>query len=124
MQVGEAAIVSRARIVAFVQPVMILVCLEGRQDIFPGPSVISGQIRPKIIVSGLTTHVDHSIDRGAPAKRLPAGIAQAATVQANIRLGIVKPVSPWVANAVEIPHRHMDPQIVVFLAGLEKQDTI
>jgi hypothetical protein len=42
---------------------VILRLLEDRQYVAPGPGVIAAGFCPRIVVTGLATHVDHGVDR-------------------------------------------------------------
>jgi hypothetical protein len=48
-----------------------------------------------------------------PPSVLAARVAQRATVQAGVGLGLVEPVGARIADAVQIAHRDVDPVVVV-----------
>ena len=105
---------------ATVQPVVVLVRTEPRQHLVPRPAGIA-QGSPAVVVGALTAHVDHAVDRGAAAQHAPARIANDPATQPGIGLGVEHPVGSGVADAVQIAHRDMDPQVVIRPARLEQQ---
>jgi hypothetical protein len=104
--------------------VMVLVALEVRQHRIPLPGRVASGLGPLRIVAPLAAHVDHAVDAGAAAQRLAARVAQRAPVQARVGFGLVAPVGAWVADAVEITHRNVDPVVVVLAAGFDQQHAL
>ena len=106
---------------AFIEPPVAFVALEGGQHVVPVPGVVAGQVGPLVVVTRLATHVNHAVDAGATAQCFATGVAQAAAIEAGVGLRLVEPVGARVADAVQIPHRDVDPVVVVFAPGLQQQ---
>src|SRR5262249_10891197 len=69
----------------------------------------------------LAAHVDHAVDAGAAAQDLAARVAQGPSVETGVRLRHVEPVGARIADAAQIPHRNVDPRVVVAPTGLDQQ---
>jgi hypothetical protein len=100
---------------------VVFVAQEVRQAPPPTPRVIAECRGPAVVVATLAAHVDHAVDAGAAAQHLAARIAQAASVQARIRIGLEQPIGARVADAVQIAHRDVDPHVGVVAAGFDQQ---
>ncbi len=112
-----------ARAVPFVRAaVMVFAASEDRQHRVPRPVRIAGDVRPVVVVFALAAHVDHAVDRRAAAEHAAARIRQRAAVQARLGLCLVEPVGAWIADAVQVSDRHVNPVVVVLAAGFEQQD--
>ena len=111
---AAAVVLARAAIV-------VLGLLEHRQHRLPGPARILRQACPFVVVLPLATHVDHSIDRRGAAEDPPARVQERAPVEAGLRDSLIEPVGTWVADAVEVADRNVNPVIAVDAARLEQQ---
>ena len=94
--------------------------LEHRQHVVPRPAAQALR-GPVVVVGLLSAHVDHRVDRRAPAEHFAARVADAAAVQARVGLRYVAPIGARIADRVEIPDRYVDPEVVVLAARLEQQ---
>ena len=103
---------------------VVLVAQEVRHAVLPTPRIVTGELRPLVVVARLAAHVDHAVDAGAAAEHLAARIAQRAAVQPGVRVGTEQPVGARIADAVEVTHRHVDPQVIVVAAGLDQQHAL
>jgi hypothetical protein len=74
-----------------------------------------------IVVGALAAHVDHRVDRGAPAQYATACVADRAPVEARLGLGLEAPIGARIADRVQVPDRDVDPEVVVLPAGFEQQ---
>ncbi len=90
----------------------------------PEPSLVTGGLRPQFVITGLPAHVDHGVDRRAAADHAAARVEDAAPGQTWIGLRREAPVGAGVADGVQIAHRHLDPEQVVFAAGLDQEHTM
>ena len=99
---------------------VILGSLEVGQDVVPAPAGIA-ELAPVIVVARLPAHVDHAVDRSAPAQHLATGIVQHLAVQARLRLGHEAPVGARVAHRVEIADRDVDPDVPIVSTRFEQQ---
>ncbi len=90
------------------------------QHIVPSPAGIAERL-PFCKIARLAAHVDHAVDRRAAAQHPAARVADRAPVQAGFGLGLEAPVGARVADAIQIPDRNMDPQVVVLAARFEHQ---
>ena len=104
--------------------VIVLMVLEVGQGIVPAPGLVARQLRPLVVVARLAAHVDHAVDARAATQHLAARVAQRAAVQAGVGLGVVKPVSAGVADAVEVAHWNVDPVVVIAATGLDQQHAL
>ena len=100
--------------------VVILGLQEVRQDVVPRPADVA-ELTPDVVVGRLTPHVDHAVDRRAPAEHLAARVREAAPVEARLGRGLHHPVGPGVAHAVQIPHRNADPVVAVAPPRLQQE---
>ena len=101
---------------------VVLVRLEHRQAVRPAPGRVAREFGPGVVVTRLTSHVDHAVDAGTAAQHLATGVAQPPAVQPRVGLGGIQPVGARVADAVQITHRDVDPDIVVLPPSLDQQD--
>ena len=60
------------------------------QAIVPRPAAVA-ELRPMVIIFGLTADINEAVDRARPAEHLPAGIEDRATGRAGIGLGVKPP---------------------------------
>ena len=100
--------------------VMVFGLQEVGQDIVPAPAKVA-ELAPVLVVRRLAAHVDHAVDRRAPARHLAAGIDQAAPVEPRLGRRLHHPVGARVADAVEVPHRDMDPVVGIAATGFEQE---
>ena len=103
--------------------IVFFTAFEQRQYVLPGPALIAHGC-PAVVITGLTTHVDHAVDRRAAAQHLTARVTQAAALQAGLGFGFEAPVSARVTNAIKVTHRDMDPRVVVLPTRFEQQHVV
>ncbi|MCY1524569.1 hypothetical protein D9M68_595090 [compost metagenome] len=101
--------------------VMVLAALEDRQHLVPAPRRIARQSSPILVVLALAAHVDHAVDRRAASQHAAARVNERTAAQPRLRRGPVHPVRAGVADAMQVPHRDMDPVVVVGAARLQQQ---
>ena len=92
-----------------------------RQAVVPSPCIIACDLRPLVVVPRLAAHINHAIDTAATAQYFAARVAQLPAVKALVGLGFVQPVGAWVAYAVQITHRNMNPVVIIFAACFNQQ---
>ena len=97
--------------------VVVLRLEEVGQHVVPAPAEVA-ELAPVVVVRRLAPHVDHAVDRRAPAQHLAARVDEAAPVEAGLRRRLHHPVGAGVADAVEIAHRDVHPVVVVAAARL------
>ena len=103
--------------------VMIFHAFKNRQHIIPAPARIAlGS--PAIVISTLTTHVNHAVNRGAATEHAATRITQLAAIESGIGFSPVTPVSARITNAVEITDRNVYPVIIVWPTRLKQQDAM
>src|SRR5262249_33638871 len=100
---------------------MILMLLEKRQHVAPGPAG-EAELTPLVVAAGRPAHIDHGLDRGGSADHLAAGIAQRPTVEPRFGLGLEHPIRARIADREEIADRNVKPDPVVLPAGLEHKN--
>ncbi len=103
--------------------VVILGLEEIGQHVVPAPPGVA-KLPPVVIVRRLPAHVDHAVDGATAAQHLAARIGQRAPVQPRLGRGFHHPIGARIADAIEIPHRHLHPVVVVIPPGLKQQDVI
>jgi hypothetical protein len=101
---------------------MVFVAAKDGQTVLPTPRELSGNLGPEVVVPRLSPHVDHAVDARASTEHFPPGITQAPAVQARLTLSLVAPIGSWVANAIQVSDRNVDPRIVVFATCLQQQN--
>ena len=101
--------------------VMVFMALEIRQGIVPAPTRVTRHLGPQVVVARLAAHVNHAVDARAPAQYLASWVAQAATIQARSRFGLVEPIGARVANAIQIAHGDVHPVVIVFAPRFDQQ---
>ena len=89
----------------------------------PTPSLVAGSLRPQVVVARLSAHVDHRVDRRAASDHAAPRVVNAAAGQAGVGLGREAPIGAGVGDCVQVAHRHLDPEPVVFAAGLDQEHT-
>jgi CRISPR-associated endonuclease/helicase Cas3 len=100
-------------VTARVHAVVVFVGFEVLQRVRPVPFRLARCGGPAVVVARLTSHVDHAVDAGTTTQRFAARVAQAAAIEARIRLGLVEPVGAGIADAIEVTHRDVDPRVVI-----------
>ena len=100
--------------------VVVLGLQEVGQHVVPAPAKVA-ELAPAVVVRRLAPHVDHAVDRRAPAQHLAARVDEAAPVEARLRRRLHHPVGAGVADAVEVAHRDVHPVVVVAAAGLQQE---
>ena len=88
------------------------------------PSLVTGGLRPQVVIGGLSAHMDHGVDRRAAADHAAPRVVNAAAGQTWVGLGREAPVGAGVGDRVQVAHRHLDPEPVVFAAGLNQEHTV
>src|SRR5450830_1494362 len=101
---------------------MIFTFLEQGQDLIPAPAVIAAQLRPFIIITRLTTHVDHAVDGRTATQYLATWINQTAAVQTRISLTTVQPVGARIIDAIQVTDRDVNPDVIILGASFNKQN--
>src|SRR4029077_18739645 len=91
-----------------------------RPHIVPRPAG-QAELAPMIVVTGLTEHVDHAVDRRRAADHLAARIVKTPAIEARFGLRLEQPVSARVTDGKKIANRNMKPDPVVFAARLQLQ---
>ena len=99
-------------------------CLAGTVRATPKPSLITGGLGPQVVIGGLSAHMDHGVDRRGAADHAAPRVVNAAAGQTWVSLGREAPVGAGVGNCVQVAHRHLDPEPVVFAAGLNQEHTV
>lgn len=89
----------------------------------PKPSLVTGGLRPQVVVARLSAHVDHRVDRRAASDHTAPRIVNAAPGQAGVGLGRKAPIGAGIGDRVQIAHRHLDPKPVITAAGLYQEHT-
>src|SRR6056297_1359552 len=64
---------------------------EPRQHALPVPAV-TAQIGPFVIVTRMTTHIEHGVDRARPAKRTATWLISAPSIEARLRHRFQRPI--------------------------------
>ncbi len=77
-----------------------------------------------IVVGGLTTHIDHAVNRRAAAKKPSTRVVQRPSIQPWLRLSPKTPVHERVAHAIKITHRDMHPKVIAVAASFEKSNLV
>src|ERR1700746_3419039 len=101
---------------------MIVKALEDWTHVIPAPAG-EAQLTPVIIISRLSAHRNHGIDRGRTADPLAPRILQRPAVKARFALCLEHPVRPRIANGEKIADRNMKPDPVVVATGFQNQNT-
>ena len=87
----------------------------------PAPTLVTGRLRPQVVIGGLAAHVDHRVDRRAAADHAAPRVVNAAAGQTRVGLRCEAPVGAGVGDRVQVAHGHFDPEPVVRAAGLDQE---
>src|SRR5246500_885271 len=101
---------------------MIVKALEDWTHVIPAPAG-EAQLTPVVIISSLSAHRNHGIDRGRTADHPAPRIFQRPAVKARFALCLEHPVRPRIANGEKIADRNMKADQVVVATGLQNQNT-
>ena len=100
---------------------VVFVQFEIRQTVLPIPTFVTGEGSPLVVITGLTTHINHAVDAGAAAEHFAARVTQAAPIESVGRFGVIEPIGTRVANAIQIAHGNMHPVVIVLATGFDQQ---
>ncbi len=112
--------VLRIGIAALIKAVVIFMAHEIGKTVVPVPGVLAGNFGPLLVITGLTTNIEHPVDAGAATQSLAAGVDEGSAVQARIGLGTETPVCSRIVDAVQVAHRDMNPVVVIPSASLDQ----
>src|SRR5690606_32412074 len=87
-------------------PVMVFGLPEIAEDIVPAPP-LAAHLPPEVVITRLSTHVDHAVNRRTSAEQLAARIGERAAVEAFFLLRQEAPVRARIVDTVEIADRDM-----------------
>ena len=65
-----------------------------------------------VVVAALPAHINHRIDRGAPAEDFTARVTDLPAMEPRIGLCRIAPIGARIANRKEVPDGNVDPEIV------------
>ncbi|MNP56212.1 hypothetical protein D3C76_1509210 [compost metagenome] len=102
---------------------MVLQLAEVRQHVLEAPAVVAVG-RPVIEVMGLSTHVDHRVDRARTTLHLAARGIDLTVVQLLLRAAVVHPVEGRVVIHFGEADRDPEPQGTVLSARLQQQHRV
>ncbi|KAG1588272.1 hypothetical protein G6F46_014685 [Rhizopus delemar] len=72
-------------------------------------------------VFALAAHVDHAVDGRASTQHPAPRVDQRTATQPRFLDRAEHPVRAWVADAIQVSHRDVDPVVVIAPAGLQQQ---
>ena len=93
---------------------------EERQAIVPRPAAVS-ELRPMVVVLGLATNVDQSVDRARSAEHLAARVEDRTASGARIRLSMETPAQRRMIKQLHEAGGDVDVGAPVAPAGLDQR---
>ena len=96
---------------------------EVRQDIIPPPANIAF-VFPMVVIFGLTTHIDHTVNGRTATKNATPRIVETSAIQTFFFFGRVTPVSFGITHGEEIADRDFCAQIFIFATRLNNQNFV
>ena len=94
---------------------------ERRQHVLPRPAAVTRELRPSVVIAGLTAQIQHRVDRRRTAQYTTARIVDDTAIESGFRFGAITPVGARVADAVQITDGDVNPVPVVAPARFEQQ---
>src|SRR5271163_4376176 len=74
-----------------VKTLVVLGLTKIRQDVAVGPARATGGLRPRVVVAGIASRIDHRVDRASSPEDAPLRIGDRALVCAPLRGRFVAP---------------------------------
>src|SRR6516164_4564596 len=100
---------------------MVLMREKNREDIVPAPARKT-ELPPAVVIGRLASHVDHGVDRGAPADHLAARIGELAPIEARLLIRREEPIRARVADGEEVTNGDVEPDPIVVSARFEDEN--
>ncbi len=94
--------------------------LEQRQHVLVAPAA-AAHLRPAVVVARVAAHVEHAVDRRAPAEHLAARPMQGAPRRAGLRLGKEVPVEARMAHQLDHAGRNVNERAGIARTRLDQQ---